>query len=390
MITFGVDIGKFRHQAIAVNSDGQPLCTSFPFDNSEDGFQLFLRQINHFQQQDAICVGMEATGHYWLNLYCVLLNLGIELHVVNPILTDAMRRMSVRKTKTDTVDCGYIADVIRMGKFSDVSVQTSDIQELRQLCRFRYGLVDETGMIKNRVIGVLDRIFPEYSKLFSDVFGTTSMALLDKYPSPDALLRVGTKKLAEFLKKHSRGRLGEDKAEEVHHACKHSVGIKEVNFALSFELHMMVEHIQFMEEQIDEIEKQIETIYSRCECYLDTIIGVGVVSGAVIFSEIGNIANFESPKKLVAFAGIDPSIRQSGNFTSSHNAMSKRGSVYLRRALWNAATVAAQKDPALSAFYQKKRAEGKDYMTAIGAVSHKLCNIAFAVLRDKKAYVPML
>ena len=388
MITFGVDIGKFRHQAIAVDSNGQPLCSSFSFENTEEGFKLFLQQINHFQKQDALCVGMEATGHYWLNLYCALQDLGIELHVVNPILTDAMRRMSIRKTKTDTVDCGYIADVIRMGNFSDVSVQASDIQELRQLCRFRYSLVDEIGMIKNRVIGVLDRIFPEYSKLFSNIFGATSMALLGKYHSPDALLKVGTKRLTEFLKKHSRGRFGEEKAEEIRKACIHSVGVKNANAALSFQLQLMMEHIEFMERQVDEIEMQIEAIYSRCECYLDTIIGVGVVSGAVIFSEIGNIENFETPKKLVAFAGIDPSIRQSGNFSSTHNTMSKRGSPYLRRALWNAATVAAQKDPALSAFYQKKRAEGKDYMTSIGAVSHKLCNIVFAVLRDKKPYVP--
>lgn len=388
MITFGVDIGKSRHQAIAVDSNGQPLCSSFSFDNTEEGFKLFLKHIDQFQQQDSICVGMEATGHYWLNLYCALMDLGIELHVVNPILTDAMRRMSVRKTKTDTVDCRYIADVIRMGNYSDISVQTSDIQELRQLCRFRYNLVDEVGMIKNSVIGILDRIFPEYSKLFSNVFGTASMALLSKYQSPDALLKLGTKRLGEFLKKHSRGRFGEEKAKEICEACKHSVGINMANAALSFQLRMMVEHIQFIEEQIDEIEKQIESIYSRCECYLDTIIGVGVVSGAAIYSEIGNIENFDSPKKLTAYAGIDPSIRQSGDFTSTKNKMSKRGSVYLRRALWNAATVAARQDPALSAFYQKKRAEGKDYMTAIGAVSHKLCNIVFAVLRDKKPYTP--
>lgn len=388
MITFGVDIGKFRHQAVAMDSTGKPLCSSFSFDNSEEGFQLFLREISRYQQQDAVCVGMEATGHYWLNLYCALMDLGIELHVINPLLTDAMRRMSVRKTKTDTVDCRYIADVIRMGNFSDIAIQTSDVQELRQLCRFRYNLVDEVGMVKNRVTGILDRIFPEYHSLFSNIFGTTSLALLAEYPSPDVLLNLGTKQLAEFLAKHSRGRLGREKAEEIREACRHSVGIHTANAALTFELRLMVDQIQFIENQIDELEQRIESIYSRCECYLDTINGVGIVSAAVIYSEIGNIENFENPKKLTAYAGIDPSIRQSGNFASTNNTMSKRGSVYLRRALWNAAVVAAQQDPVMSAFYQKKRSEGKDYMTAIGAVSHKLCNIVFAVLRDKKTYVP--
>lgn len=388
MITFGVDIGKFRHQAIAVDACGQALAPSFAFENSEEGFQLFLQKVAFYQKQDTICVSMEATGHYWLNLYCALLDLGIELHVFNPILTDAMRRMSVRKTKTDTVDCGYIVDVIRMGRYSDVAVQTEDVQNLRQLCRYRCSLVDEAAKHKNHVIVVLDHLFPEYHKLFSNIFGKTSLDLLSKYPSPDAILKLGTKRLADFLAKHSRGRFGEEKALEVRNACKHTVGVNRANAALCFELHQTVELIQFVEDQIDEIEKRIEQIYSQCECYLDTIIGVGVTSAAVIYSEIGNIENFDSPKKLAAFAGIDPSIKQSGNFTSTHNKMSKRGSPYLRRALWNAATVAAQKDPVMSAFFQKKRDEGKDYMTAIGAVTHKLCNIVFAVLRDKKPYVP--
>src|SRR5665647_3012546 len=337
MITFGVDIGKFFHTAAAVDAGGQALAPSFAFENSEEGFQLFLQKVAFYQKQDTICVSMEATGHYWLNLYCALLDLGIELHVFNPILTDAMRRMSVRKTKTDTVDCGYIVDVIRMGRYSDVAVQTEDVQNLRQLCRYRCSLVDEAAKHKNHVIVVLDHLFPEYHKLFSNIFGKTSLDLLSKYPSPDAILKLGTKRLADFLAKHSRGRFGEEKALEVRNACKHTVGVNRANAALCFELHQTVELIQFVEDQIDEIE---------------------------------------------------PSIKQSGNFTSTHNKMSKRGSPYLRRALWNAATVAAQKDPVMSAFFQKKRDEGKDYMTAIGAVTHKLCNIVFAVLRDKKPYVP--
>jgi transposase len=159
MITFGVDIGKSSHYAVAVDNKGISLCSPFAFDNNEDGFNILLNQIDRFQKIDTICIGMEATGHYWLNLYCALLNRSFELHVINPILTDAMRRMSVRKTKTDTVDCKYIADVIRMGDFSDIVIQDSDKQNLKQLCRFRSTLVDETAAIKNRFIAVLDQIY---------------------------------------------------------------------------------------------------------------------------------------------------------------------------------------------------------------------------------------
>jgi transposase len=159
-------------------------------------------------------------------------------------------------------------------------------------------------------------------------------------------------------------------------------------FAFVYQLRMTIQLIDFMDQQLEDIEKQIEAIYSSCDCYLHTIIGVGVTTAAVIYAEVGNIDNFDYPKKLVAYAGMDPSRKQSGNYESTHNSMSKRGSTYLRRAVWNAAVVAAQKDPALNAFYLKKRDEGKDYMTTIGGVSHKLLNIVFAIMRDNKPYIP--
>jgi transposase len=118
----GIDIGKYRHQAAFLDNSGKDLCASIPFDNTEEGFSLF------FKTLDSVCdgtvvVGMEATGHYWLNLYCALLARDIETHVINPIQTDAVRRMNIRKTKTDSVDCRYVALVIRMGDYSDVAVQ---------------------------------------------------------------------------------------------------------------------------------------------------------------------------------------------------------------------------------------------------------------------------
>lgn len=388
MIFIGVDIGKFKHQAVAINEQGKSLCTSFSFENTEEGFDFFLNQLAPFQEKDCICVGMEATGHYWLNLYSCLLGMGIELHVINPIQTDAVRRINIRKTKTDSVDCKYVAEVIRIGNYSDFKLQSKEVQQLKQLCRFRYGLVDEIGMIKNKITGILDILFPEYTKLFSDVFGVTSMAVLEKYTTPEELLKVPTKRLADFLSKHSRGRFGEEKALEIKSACKHSVGLMDNTFAFVFQMRMMIKLIAFEEQQLVDIDKQIENIYADCDCYLHTIIGVGITTAAVVYAEVGNIDNFDSPKKLLAFAGMDPSRKQSGNYESSHNSMSKRGSAYLRRAVWNSATVAAQKDPALNAFYLKKRDEAKDYMTAMGAVAHKLINIIFAVMRDKKPYVP--
>jgi transposase len=389
MIYFGVDIGKRHHQAIALDAKGQPLGKSFPFDNSSEGFSQFAVLVATYQALDSVCVGMEATGHYWLNLYAFLSELGIELHVINPIQTEAMRNMHIRKTKTDTVDCRYIAEVIRMGDFSDISVCDDDLAELRQLCRYRVCLVDSVGAVKNQVIGLLDRVFPEYGSLFTDIFGATSKELLLKYTSPEQVMAVKTACLAKFLAKYSRGRFGRDKAEQILAAAKTSCGVKKGINAFVFQIRQMVMQIAFMEKQIEAVEANIEAIYGKTDCYLDTIDGVGNTLGAAILAEVGDISRFDSPKKLVAYAGIDPSVRQSGEFTGTENHMSKRGSVYLRRAIWNAATVAAQKNPILSAYYEKKRADGKDYMTAIGAVAHKLCFVIYAVLRDKKPYIPV-
>jgi len=389
MIYFGIDIGKFNHQTVATDDKGTTLFQSFSFPNTNEGFNKFIKTATDYMENDAICIGMEATGHYWLNLYFVLLDLGMELHVINPIQTDAMRNMNIRKTKTDSVDCRYIADVIRMGNYSDVVISDDDVSELRQLCRYRFHLVDTVGIIKNQVIGLLDRIFPEFHTLFSDVFGVASVELLKKYTTPEQILNVKTANLVNLLSKASRGRFKEDKAAEIKETAKRSIGLKTANSAFVFQLKQLIMQIEFTESQLGELEQKISEYYDKCECFLTTIDGIGNTLGAAIFAEIGDISRFESPKKLVAFAGIDPTVKQSGNFTGTHNSMSKRGSVYLRRAIWIAATVAAQKNPVLKDFYQKKRDEGKDYMTSIGAVSRKLCYIIFAVLRDKKPYVPI-
>jgi transposase len=385
----GIDIGKYRHEASFLDHAGKELRSPFGFDNTEEGYQQFFQALSVTQDGHPVVVGMEATGHYWLNLFTVLLDKQIETHVVNPIQTEAVRRMNIRKTKTDSVDCRYIAQLMRIGEYSDVSVQSTDIAELKQLCRYRYGLVDSVSSLKNQVTGLMDRIFPEYSSLFSDIFGKASMELLKRYATPERMGRVSLKSLTEILSKFSRGSLGEEKAIQIKASCKHSVGIcRDANDAFVFQLQLQLQQIEFMQGHIDLVESRIKECYSRFPCFLHTIKGVGVISAAVIFSEIGDIANFDHPKKLVAFAGIDPSVHQSGNFTASQSSMSKRGSPYLRHALWNAAESVSRSNSTFTAFYHKKREEGKNHMVAIGAVARKLCYVAFAILRDQTPFRP--
>jgi len=379
----GIDIGKTIHQAAFLDDHGHDLCSSLTFHNDDEGYQLFFDTLDKNHDGSHVIIGMEATGHYWLNICSALLSRDFETHVINPIQTDAMRRMNIRKTKTDSVDCYYIARVLMIGEYSDVAIQDENIAELKQLCRYRYSLVDSVTAVKNQITGIMDRIFPEYHTLFSDIFSVTSIELLKRYTTPAEISKVTPKRLTALLAKYSRGSFGEEKAQQILSIARTSVGNANVNPAFILQLRQQIAQIEFMREQINIVEKRIELCYSRFPCFLHTIKGVGLISAATIFAEIGDIARFDSPKKLVAFAGIDPSIYQSGNYSSSHASMSKRGSPYLRRALWNTAEITSRMNPVFAEFYQRKRSEGKNHMTAIGAVARKMTYSIFAILRDQ-------
>jgi transposase len=234
----------------------------------------------------------------------------------------------------------------------------------------------------------MDRVFPEYQHFFSDMFGKSSKELLSQAITPEEILELPTDELCAILKKASRGRFGEAKAEEIRAAAKTSYGITIATSAFAMQLRQLLEMIELLERQLDELEFEIEQYLLKLNTCITSCPGVGKVLGGIILGEIGDITRFPEPKKLVAFVGVDPSVRQSGEFVGTKNKISKRGSPHLRRAIWLAANVAAHHDPVLSAFYQKKRSEGKHHNTALGAVARKLTLIIYAVLRDNKPYVP--
>ena len=389
MLICGIDIGKNHHEASVIDQDGRLLAKSLRFANSTTGAESLLEYIGRCNpEKDVAVIGMEATGHYWLSMYCFLFDAGFQVNVINPIQSDAIRNLFIRKTKNDAKDSFLIAETIRIGRFSKTELADEDILSMRQLCRHRMDLVDYIADQKRKIIGVMDRVFPEYQTFFTNMFGKTSTELLGKAVTPEELLSIPTDELCELLRTKSRGRFGETKAEELRQAAKISFGITIGTAAFTMQLRQLLEMIELLERQLVELESEIEQYLAKLDTPITTCPGVGNVLGAVILSEIGDIARFSEPKKLVAFVGIDPSVKQSGEFAGTHNKMSKRGSPHLRRAIWLAATVAAFHDPVLSAFYQKKRTEGKHHYTAIGAVARKLTFIIYAVLRDNKPYVP--
>ena len=387
MLYLGVDIGKNSHVASLMDDAGKVVFKGFSFPNTTDGGGHLLAKLSTYPVSE-IEVGLEATGHYWLAAYSFLIENGFVVHVINPILTDGWRKgVEIRKRKTDTIDSVLIADLIRYGDFVETHLSDETMLSMRNLCRFRGYLVESVSDLKRKIICVLDQVFPEYQLVFKQVFGSTSKELLLQFSTPLDLETLSVASLAELLAKLSRQKIGYDKAEKLSMFAAKSFGVTFCRDSFTFQLKAMLEQMKFIEKQIADTEKEIKALLKKTNSTITTIPGIGIINGAVILSEIGDISKFDSPNKLVAYAGIDASVRQSGEFAGNQNKMSKRGSPYLRKALFQSALVAEFNDPNLSAFYQKKIAEGKHHLTCTGAVARKLCYIIYAILKENRPYI---
>ena len=390
MLFVGIDIGKNNHVASMMDEYGKVVFKAFSFSNTTNGGNALFSKLSSYSSNPSdFEIGMEATGHYWLSVYSFLFEKGFLLHVINPIQTDGWRKgTEIRKRKNDTIDSVLIADLIRYGQFVQTRLADEDLFSLRTLTRFRTYLVESISDLKRKVVCVLDQIFPEYQSIFSDIFGKTSKELLLQFSSPIDFENISSESLAELLAQLSRQKIGAAKAEQLKAAASSSFGITFAKNSFTFQLKALIEQISFIENQVKETESEISNIMRKLDSPITTITGIGNVTGAAIISEIGDISKFDNPRKLVAFAGLDATVTQSGEFEASHNVMSKRGSPYLRKAIFQAALIASFHDPVLSVYYQKKKAEGKHHLTCVGAVARKMCNIIYAVLKNNQPYVP--
>lgn len=352
-----------------MSDTGKILLKGFSFKNTTEGGEQLLQQLNRFSIDPGnFSIGMEATGHYWLALFSFLDTNQYTVHVINPIQTDGWRKgTEIRKRKNDRIDSVLIADLIRYGSFGESALSDEPLLELKQLARYRSYLKGTASDFKRKIIAVIDQIFPEYETVFSKqgIFGKASKQVLYELSSLEAINALPTEKLAQFLSEKSRGRLRLEKAEKLKQAAANSFGITLAQDAYLFQLRSMLEQLMFLETQVEEVDQQIEQRMKQLDSVILTIPGISYTNGATILGEIGDISRFSIPKKLVAYAGIDASVTQSGEFEASRNVMSKRGSPYLRKALFSAALVASNHDPTLKAFYQKKISEGKHHFTAV-------------------------
>ena len=388
MYIVGIDIGKNHHEASIVSPEGKQIGHSLRFATTHKGADSLMSFIFNNIGNSSCIFGMEATGHYWYPIYSFLKARGYTIYVINPIQSDSLRKMYIRQTKNDSIDSFLIAEVIRFGQFTTTSMADENILAMRQLCRYRDSVISSRTEIKLRISTIMEQIFPEYEKQFSSLWVSTSMGILEKYLTPENIENTPIDELFEIIKDKSHNRLTRAKAISIKEAAADTFGIKIAQDAFSFQLKQLIDRMNFLDKQIEALDCQILEYYEKFDCYLHTIPGIGMIGAATILAEIGDISRFKNSSALVAFAGIDPTVRQSGEFNSTHNHMSKRGSPYLRHAIFLAATTCSFHNSPLNAYYKKKRDQGKHHLTATGAVARKLTTVIYAVLRDSKPYEP--
>jgi transposase len=387
----GVDVGKRTHYAAVVDVNGSPcLPKTLKFTNTREGYtqvQVAIAEATAQASPTEVTIGCEATGPYWLSLYEALTHAGYRVLVLNPLYVKARRGTTLRGTKTDPVDALLIATIIRQEDVPTSHIPEAAVQGLRELTRLRADLIAQIGDVKRRVIAVLDRTFPEFATCFRDVFGLTARAVLAEWTLPEQLAAVPTGELTTLLTRLSRGRFGAATAQAIHTAAQHSIGVRRGADALAFELRLLLRQVTYVESQVAELDQEITRRYGELDTYLSTIPGLGPATAPAIYAEIGDMGRFTDSDQLVALVGVDPQLHQSGE-TAGQTKMSKRGSPYLRRAIWHAALTASRLDPMFQAIYDRQRKRGKHHLVALSHVANKLTRVIYSVLKGQRAYVP--
>ena len=390
MIYVGIDVAKDKHDCFITNSDGEVLFKAFTIPNNREGFETLFQRIESISDDlSKVKVGLEATGHYSYNLLGFLLDKGLTTFVINPLHTNLYRKsLSLRKTKTDKVDSRTIATMMmsdmNLKPYSDTSYHN---EELKSLTRYRFDKVKERAKLKSSVARLVNILFPELEKLVPTLHMASVYALLSEFPSARAVASAHLTRLSNLLSGSSKGRYGKDTAVLFRETARSSIGSHMP--AKSLELKHTIHLIQELTAEIDEIEAAIKQIMDKeIQSPILTIPGISYRMGAMIIAEIGDFSRFDSADKILAYAGMSPSTYQSGQLDNCYSHMEKRGSRYLRYALYNATKYVCHWEESFAVYLDKKRSEGKHYNVALSHATKKLVRLIFAMEKSGRAYIP--
>lgn len=382
MIYVGIDIAKLNHFASAISSDGEILIEPFRFSNDADGFQLLISKLDSFDK-DSLIIGLESTAHYGDNLVRYLVASSYKVCVLNPIKTSSTRKNNIRKTKTDKVDTYIICKTLMMqDHLRFVSFYDFDLMDLKALGRFRQKTMKQRTRLKIQLTSYLDEVFPELQYFFKSGLHQKSVyALLKEAPTPETIASMHMTHLAHLLKSTSHGHFDKETAQQLRVLAKKSVGASDS--ALSIQVTHTISQIELLDSQLEKVEAEMTEIMKFNDSVIMTIPGIGYINGGMILGEIGDIHRFSNSNKLLAYAGLDPSVYQSGNFHATKTRMSKRGSKVLRYALINAAHNVVKNNSTFKAYYDAKMAEGRTHYNALGHCAGKLVRVIWKMMTDE-------
>ena len=389
MVCVGIDVAKDKHDCFILSSEGEVLADVFTIPNTMDGFQFLMEKIRCCTSpHDSIKVGLEATGHYSYNLLGFLLDRGLPTYVLNPLHTNLYRKsLSLRKTKTDRVDARTIAAMllsdVGLKPYTDTAYHN---EELKSLTRYRFDKVRERAKLKQSISRLVCILFPELEKLVPSLHLASVYALLEEFPGAKQIATANLTRLKFLLADASKGRYGRDVAVNIRDAARASIG--SVMPAKSLELKHTIRLIRELDSEIADIEVSIQSIMEELNSPITTIPGIGFRMAAMILAEVGDFSRFDSPDKVLAYAGLSPSTYQSGQLNNCYAHMEKRGSRYLRFAIYNATKYVCHWDPTFAAYLAKKRAEGKHYNVALSHAAKKLVRLIYAMEKSGLPYQP--
>lgn len=391
MIYIGVDIGKDKHAAAAVNEAGKCVMPARFVPQNAGGFASFFGAISKLGDTTEVVVGMEATGHYWKVLRHALAEKGYRVDVINPLITARAASADVRGRKSDKLDALVIANVTRKGDYSPAPVEADEADVLKSLTRHRRAMIGKRSDAKRRLIAALDVIFPEAEKTLSDLFSASSLAVIKAFPSARLAAAANIRTLTALYKKASRGQCGQESAQSFRETARHSVSLTIRNEGEEFVVTQIIDEIYTLNTQIDELERRILTepkpVIARV---LGSIKGAGDIQPMAVAAEIGDPSRFEGAdmsRKILAYAGSEPRIIESGKW-KGHVKMSKRGSPSLRNALYLMAGTARLHTPYLNAIYKRHTDMGKHHNVALSHVVRKIVEVMCGMYKTNTLFIP--
>jgi len=384
----GIDIHKRTHVACMLDRDGQFLIRSQSFANDAQGYGQLIARLDAAARPEKILLAMEATGHYWYALHDFLSRRGYRVVVLNPIQTAQQAKKGIRKTKTDKTDARHIATLIKNGEHRPAQVPGPMAMTCRQVTRLRYSLLTQQARIKQLIRSRLCPAWPEFEGCFADPFCVTARKLLALAPTPKDLLAIDTGELAAMLRGASRGKLGPALAQRLRETAETSVGMQRGLEGTRICIRTLLAELEALAPIRKQLESEIQTLADRIPHYLLTLPGATPLWAVSLFGEIAPVETFASGVQLVAFAGLDTTVVQSGQSSQARRHISKRGSPYLRRTLWMMAHRAAYLEGDLRTYFLRKRGRDLHHLAAVTAVATKLCRIVWRIMTDRRDYLP--